>query len=131
MWKDKYYKHYKIIKKGNIVEIRPLLKEPDAIVFGLGDATISINTNFPPKESIIKSITGESSSRSLLPTAPYDAPKWMQIPSDIKNEVKVLAGGVTIHYKSANLRKFKFVGGDMISSNPLALNFKDGKRINW
>lgn len=130
-YKDKFYKRYKIKPINNGIVIRPLLHQTNSIYFGLGNAIISINPAFPPPETIVKPITGETSSRSLLPNPPYNAPKWMQIPSNIKNETRELSGGLTMSFKSANLRKFKFVGGDMVGANYSAIDVPDYDRLDW
>ena len=60
--------------------------------FGLGNATIRINTSNIPVNKIVRPITGESTMAGLMPYSPYHLKRWVASPASMNTRTETLTG---------------------------------------
>jgi hypothetical protein len=120
------------------ITIKPFRRNPKGVTprFGLGNATITINVETPPQK-LTKKITGETTSKGILPRSPYKMRRWKALPSGMEDRTIILDGAKGyrryIQFKEATKFAMKELANDVtIDENGYGqLNIYSTKRIEW
>lgn len=122
--------------KGNTITIHPKRRKRDRTIgFGLGNATMSFNLAYPPEETISIGISGETENVDLYPSSPFNATRWKQIASHVKEEEVDLSrakdGSMMWRFQSAEFRKYRGVSAPVETSNYMARVIQRGERVEY